>query len=104
MPNTAVLNSYGMTEGGSATFSMDPEGWRTRLGAVGRPRNSVEVRIIDDAGVPRPVGEIGEVITRNPAGHREYYKDHVATAEMWRGGGLARAGHGHPGHGRDPYT
>jgi len=88
MPKTAVLNSYGMTEGGYATFSMDPEGSRTRPGAVGRPRNSVEVRIIDDAGVPRPAGEIGEVITRNPAGHREYYKDPVATAEMWRGGWL----------------
>jgi acyl-CoA synthetase (AMP-forming)/AMP-acid ligase II len=88
MPNTAVLNSYGMTEGGYATFSMDPEGSRTRPGAVGRPMNSAEVRIVDDAGAPRPVGEIGEVITRNPAGHREYYKDPVATAEMWRGGWL----------------
>ena len=39
-----------MTEGGHATFSMDPEGSRTRPGAVGRPRPPVEVRIVDDDG------------------------------------------------------
>lgn len=88
MPNAAVLNSYGMTEGGYATFSMDPEGARTRIGAVGRPTGPIEVRIVDDDGMPRPVGEIGEVTTRNPAGHREYYKNSAATAETWRGGWL----------------
>ena len=31
---------------------------------------------------------VGEVITRNPAGHREYYKDPEATARMWEGGWL----------------
>ena len=36
LPGAVVLNSYGMTEGGHATFSMDPEGARTRPGAVGR--------------------------------------------------------------------
>jgi acyl-CoA synthetase (AMP-forming)/AMP-acid ligase II len=49
---------------------------------------AVEVRIVDDRDTPLPVGEVGEVITRNPAGHREYYKDSAATADMWRGGWL----------------
>ncbi len=88
VPDAAVLNSYGMTEGGHATFTMDPEGARTRPGAVGRPRPPVEVRIVDDAGTARPVGEVGEVVTRNPDGHREYYKDPEATAHMWDGGWL----------------
>jgi acyl-CoA synthetase (AMP-forming)/AMP-acid ligase II len=48
----------------------------------------VEVRIVDDGGGPLPIGEVGEVITRNPAGHREYYKDPEATARMWDGGWL----------------
>ena len=67
LPGAAVLNSYGMTEGGHATFTMDPEGARTRPGAVGRPTPPVEVRIVDDDGKVLPTGEIGEVITRNPA-------------------------------------
>jgi acyl-CoA synthetase (AMP-forming)/AMP-acid ligase II len=88
LPDAAVLNSYGMTEGGHATFSMDPKGSRTHPGAVGRPRPPVEVRIVDDGGADRPLGDVGEVVTRNPAGHREYYKDPEATARMWEGGWL----------------
>jgi acyl-CoA synthetase (AMP-forming)/AMP-acid ligase II len=88
LPGAAVLNSYGMTEGGHATFSMDPKGSRTHPGAVGRPRPPVEVRIVDDHGEPCTLGEVGEVITRNPGGHREYYKDPEATARMWEGGWL----------------
>ena len=88
LPGAAVLNSYGMTEGGYATFSMDPEGSRTHPGAVGRPRPPVEVRIVDDDGQPCALGDVGEVLTRNPAGHREYYKDPEATARMWEGGWL----------------
>src|SRR6202044_1680582 len=30
LPGADVLNSYGMTEGGHATFTMDPEAARTR--------------------------------------------------------------------------
>jgi acyl-CoA synthetase (AMP-forming)/AMP-acid ligase II len=88
LPGAAVLNSYGMTEGGHATFSMDPKGARTRPGAVGRPRPPTEVQIVDEDGAPSPGGEVGEVITRNPNGHREYYKDPEATARMWEGGWL----------------
>ncbi len=95
LPQAAVLNSYGMTEGGHATFTMDPEGARTHPGAVGKPRPPVEVRIVDDEGVPVPTGEVGEVITRNPAGHREYYKDPEATARMWEGGWLHTGDLGH---------
>jgi acyl-CoA synthetase (AMP-forming)/AMP-acid ligase II len=88
LPGAAVLNSYGMTEGGHATFSMDPEGSRTHPGAVGRPTPPVEVRIVDDDGNQLPTGDVGEVTTRNPGGHREYYKDPEASARMWEGGWL----------------
>lgn len=43
---------------------------------------------MDEEGTPCPVGSIGEVLTRNPKGHREYYKDPEATARMWEGGWL----------------
>jgi acyl-CoA synthetase (AMP-forming)/AMP-acid ligase II len=95
LPRAAVLNSYGMTEGGHATFTMDPEAARTRPGAVGRPTPPVEVRIVDDDGEDRPAGEVGEVLTRNPGGHREYYKDAEATARQWEGGWLHTGDLGH---------
>ncbi len=88
VPGAAVLNSYGMTEGGHATFSMDPEGARTHPGAVGKPRPSVEVKVVDDAGSECPIGGVGEVVTRYQGRHREYYRDPEATARMWAGGWL----------------
>ena len=95
LPGADVLNSYGMTEGGHATFTMDPEAARTRPGAVGRPTPPVEVRIVDEAGQPCPTGEVGEVLTRNPGGHREYYQDPEATARQWAGGWLHTGDLGH---------
>ncbi len=95
LPGADVLNSYGMTEGGHATFTMDPEAARTRPGAVGRPTPPVEVRIVDGAGQPCPTGEVGEVLTRNPGGHREYYRDAAATARQWAGGWLHTGDLGH---------
>jgi len=90
-----VLNSYGMTEGGHATFTMDPEAARTRPGAVGRPTPPVEVKIVDEAGHSCLTGDVGEVLTRNPGGHREYYRDAAATAQQWAGGWLHTGDLGH---------
>ena len=95
LSEAAVLNSYGMTEGGHATFTMDPEAARTRPGAVGRPTPPVEVRIVDEDGQALPTGEVGEILTRNPAGHREYYRDAEATARQWEGGWLHTGDLGH---------
>jgi acyl-CoA synthetase (AMP-forming)/AMP-acid ligase II len=95
LPGAAVLNSYGMTEGGHATFTMDPEAARTRPGAVGRPTPPVEVRIVGEDGQECPTGAVGEVLTRNPGGHREYYRDPEATARQWEGGWLHTGDLGH---------
>ena len=87
LPGAAVLNSYGMTEGGHATFTMDPEGaGPARGGGATDPAGRGPHR-----GRRRParaVGTVGEVHTRNPEGHREYYKDPEATARLWEGGWL----------------
>jgi long-chain acyl-CoA synthetase len=66
---------------------MDPEGARTHPGAVGRPRPSVEVKVLGDDGAECQAGTVGEVVTRYPD-HREYYKDPEATTSMWAGGWL----------------
>ncbi|HEX4244337.1 MAG TPA: AMP-binding protein, partial [Acidimicrobiales bacterium] len=95
VPDAAVLNSYGQTEGGYATFTMDPEASRTRPGAVGKPRPPVEVRIVGDDGADVPLGAVGEVMTRYPGKHREYYKDPEATARIWEGGWLHSGDLGH---------
>jgi acyl-CoA synthetase (AMP-forming)/AMP-acid ligase II len=88
LPHALVLNSYGMTEGGQAVFAMDAEGARTKPDSVGKPMPPAEVRIVDENGAPVSAGDVGEIITRNPGRHREYYNDPGATARTWREGWL----------------
>jgi long-chain acyl-CoA synthetase len=88
LPQAMVMNSYGMTEGGQAVFAMDAEGARAKPDAVGKIMPPAEVRVVDEGGNPMSPREVGEIITRNPGRHREYYKDPEATARTWRDGWL----------------
>jgi len=88
LPDAVVLNSYGMTEGGPSVFNMDPEGAKKYPDSVGRPVPPTEVRILSEDGRDLPVGQVGEVVTRNPRGRRTYYNDPEASSGMWRDGWL----------------
>ena len=56
-------------------------------GAMGLPMPGHEVDIIDDAGSPQPVGEVGDIALRGrpPSLFLEYWKDDAATARARRG-------------------
>ncbi|CAM3825730.1 class I adenylate-forming enzyme family protein [Tsukamurella ocularis] len=60
----------------------DPE----LLLSCGRPVFDTEVRVVDDAGAPVPVGEVGEVVARGDDCVREYFHAPEATAETFRDG------------------
>jgi long-chain acyl-CoA synthetase len=66
-----VLNSYGQTELGGEVIGWDAADARAfgdaKLGAVGRPHQGVEVRVIADAGAVLGTGEVGELLVRTPA-------------------------------------
>jgi len=64
------------------------EAHRERLASCGRPRSGVEVRVVDDEGRDRPVGELGEVITRSDAVMSGYWNNPTATANALREGWL----------------
>jgi len=88
MPDAAVSNSYGMTEGGSAYCTMPKGESLKRIGSVGKPLPPMEVRCADEAGNDVPDGEIGEVLLRLSGRQREYFRDPDATAQTWRDGWL----------------
>lgn len=58
------------------------------LGSVGTPRMGVEVRVVDEEGRPRPLGEIGEVICRGDVVMSGYWRNPKASAETLREGWL----------------
>jgi long-chain acyl-CoA synthetase len=88
MPEAMVNNNYGMTEAGSV-YCITPKGEAVkRPGSVGQVVPPAEVRIVDEAEVEMPVGEVGEVRMKIPGRTREYFGDPEASAQTWVGGWL----------------
>ena len=79
---------YGMTElGGNAVF-MDGDAHRRGvttdphlLTAAGKPGPLAEARIVDDAMVDLPTGEVGEIVIRGAQVFSGYWNDPASTAE-----------------------
>lgn len=79
--------SYNSTEQSTpiASVGMDP----VPVGAAGKPRDRVQVRVVDRDGRDLPAGEVGELLTRtaDPAEmFAGYWRMPEATAEVTRGG------------------
>ncbi len=81
-----VYTSFNMTEI-SLPIVSGPN--PTAVGACGKAREGVEVRIVDDYDCEVPVGEIGELIIRTDqpwSMNHGYYREPEATARAWRNG------------------
>ena len=85
-PRAALVNGYGLTEGGGSTCTMPPGELLRRPGSVGKPVAGASVRVVDDGGDERRQGEIGEVTIRLAAGERSYWNDPEGSARTWRDG------------------
>jgi long-chain acyl-CoA synthetase len=82
-----LLEGYGLTEASPVVSTHRYSGVR-KLGSVGQPLPGVDVRIVDEADRPLPVGEAGEVCVRGPNVMLGYYRMPDETARVLRGGWL----------------
>jgi long-chain acyl-CoA synthetase len=82
-----LLEGYGLTEA-APVVSTHRYSCARKLGSVGQPLPGVEVRVVDDAGRPLPVGEAGEVCVRGPNVMLGYYRMPDETARVLRDGWL----------------
>ncbi len=86
-----LVEIWGMTEMVRAIFDSEPPR-QVGTRAFGRPRQGLEVRIVDDADHDVPAGTPGELLVRTSARapRRDFFSgyldDPAATEQAWRGG------------------
>jgi acyl-CoA synthetase (AMP-forming)/AMP-acid ligase II len=77
----ALTEIYGMTEGGGRC-ELHAHVHREKLHTVGRPANGHEIKIISDAGIEVPAGELGEIVGRSNAMMKGYHRQPEKTREV----------------------
>lgn len=82
-----LVEGYGMTEA-SPAVSVNPIDGSGRIGTIGMPIPSTELRIVDENGNPLPPGEEGEIQVRGPQVMLGYYNQPEETAKVIRDGWL----------------
>lgn len=81
-PKTKLVELYGVTEGISTILR--PNEQFAKLGSVGKPRISGDIKIIDDGGHVLNRGEVGEIIGYNISVMKSYYnKPQETAAAIW---------------------
>ncbi|HPQ20766.1 MAG TPA: AMP-binding protein [Saprospiraceae bacterium] len=82
-----ITEGYGMTES-SPVASINPVDGRGRLGTIGIPVPSTDMRVVDEHYYPVPVGDVGEIQIKGPQVMKGYYKKPEETATTIRNGWL----------------
>jgi long-chain acyl-CoA synthetase len=75
----AICEGYGMTET-SPVATVNPI-QNIQIGTIGIPVPSTLCKVIDDAGVEQPMGEIGELCVKGPQVMKGYWQRQDATDE-----------------------
>ncbi len=87
LTESPVIEGYGLTEA-SPVVCCNPADGTERLGTIGLPFPSTEVRLVDEDGHDVKVGQAGEVIVRGPQVMKGYWKQPEETAKALRDGWL----------------
>lgn len=87
----SIVEGYGLTET-SPIASVNAYGERNRPGTVGMPVPGTAMKVIDDDGHERPVGERGELCIKGPQVMAGYWNRPDATAEVLDADGWLRTG------------
>lgn len=86
LPHARMDQTFGLTEGGMVCTRLRHQDARGHESSVGRPTPLSEIVIRGLDGAPVPVGEVGEIYTRNPGVSSGYWNRTEATAETFSDG------------------
>jgi long-chain acyl-CoA synthetase len=82
-----LSEGYGMTET-SPVVSVNPIDGSGRIGTIGLPVPSTDVRVVDEQGQAVALGEVGELQVKGPQIMKGYYNRPDETAKVFRDGWL----------------
>ena len=85
-PGVEILAAFGQTEMSPVTCVLEGRDAQRKIGSVGKPVATVDVRIVDPDMRDVEPGEVGEIVYRGPALMTGYWNKPEATAEAFRGG------------------
>ena len=85
--NSPLAEAYGLTET-CPGVSCNPLDGNEKIGTIGMPFPSTELKIVDDQGKDLAVGEVGEIIIKGPQVMLGYWKNEKETKAILRDGWL----------------
>ena len=84
---SVVIEGYGLTEA-SPVVACNPVDGTDRVGTIGLPFPSTEVRLVDDDGNDAAAGQAGELVIRGPQVMKGYWNRPDETASVLKDGWL----------------
>ncbi|WP_040800025.1 fatty-acid--CoA ligase FadD5 [Nocardia higoensis] len=85
-PNAQNVAVFGQTEMSPITCVLEGKDALRKLGSVGKPIPTIQVRIVDDEMNDVAPGEVGEIVYRGPTLMQGYWNKPEATADAFYGG------------------
>lgn len=87
MTKAVIVEGYGLTEA-SPVVSCNPIDGTDRVGTIGLPFPSTDIRLVNDDNVEVPMGEPGELICKGPQVMKGYWNQPEETAKVLNDGWL----------------
>ncbi len=85
LTGTPIVEGYGLTET-SPVLSFNPMGGKSKLGSIGIPVPSTDIRCVDENGKEVPVGQPGELAAKGPQIMKGYWQRDDETANSIKDG------------------
>ena len=86
LPQTKLVQVYGLSETGFLTGLRDAEHSDDHLTSCGRPCPGIELEVTDDSGNPAATGQSGELVVRGANVMSGYWNNEAATTAVFRNG------------------
>lgn len=88
---THIAEGYGLTET-SPVLCCNPINGTERIGTIGMPLPSTDIKIVDEEGKELPIGEEGELCAKGPQVMKGYWNKPDETAKIFDGDGWLLTG------------